>query len=284
MKVYVRSETGLLQAVVLGYPDNFHGDQAPIEVVNNTQAHYYGRDDQPTAQRLQPEFNALRQLLESYGVTVFYPKPCAVPDQLTPRDIGFVIDDIFFVAHMAKVSRADEYQGIKFLLDQMPNVTFVPDNVVIEGGDIVVDDNTVFVGISQRTTMKGYQWLAEQLPEFNVIPVSLKPLNAGEDCLHLDCVFVPVGSKHALVYPDGIADKVPALGLYEWLRVTKEEQGELATNVLSLSKNCVISRDSAKRVNDLLRSIGLEVIPLKFDEAPKTGGSFRCCTLPLIRR
>ncbi|MEK7161495.1 MAG: arginine deiminase family protein, partial [Patescibacteria group bacterium] len=269
-----------------GYPDNFHADPTAVEIVNNTQLHCYADSQtRPTAQRLKPEFDAFRQELKKQGVNVFYPTPCSVPDQLTPRDIGFVCGETFFLAQMARASRKLEYEGIGFLLKNMERVVKVPETVVIEGGDIIVDKGVVFVGVSQRTTMDGYRWLAKQLPTFVVIPVPLRSLNDGEDCLHLDCVFVPVGTNHALIYPNGIEGKIPAkLKQYEWLEVTKEEQSQLATNVLSLSKNCVISRHSATRVNKLLEKIGLQVIDLKFDEAPKTGGSFRCCTLPLIRR
>ena len=286
MNICCRNETDILRSVVLGYPDNFHADPTAVEIVNDTQFHYYADSQtRPTAQRLKPEFDAFQQEMEKHGVKVFYPTPCPVPDQLTPRDIGFVCGETFFLAQMAKESRKREHEGIGFLLESMERVVKVPETVVIEGGDIVVDRGVVFVGISQRTTMDGYRWLVEQLPTFTVVPVPLKSLDEGEDCLHLDCVFVPVGECHALVYPNGIDGENPAeLGKYKWIKVTKEEQLQLATNVLSLSKNCVISRHSAIRVNTLLEEIGLQVIALKFDEAPKTGGSFRCCTLPLIRR
>lgn len=286
MDLYCRSETHTLRSVVLGYPDNFHADLTTVEIVNNTQLRCYSDSQtRPTAQRLKLEFDVFQQILENHGVTVFYPKPCSAPDQLTPRDIAFVVDKTLFVAQMAKASRKQEHKGISFLLEEMSQVVSVPETVVIEGGDIIVDNDMVFVGISQRTTMDGYRWLVEQLPAFTIVPVPLKSLNNGEDCLHLDCVFVPVGTNHALIYPNGIDNKIPAeLRRYKWLEVTKEEQGELATNVLSLSESCVVSRHSAVRANKLLKAIGLEVITLKFDEAPKTGGSFRCCTLPLVRR
>lgn len=284
MHVKVASETTRLRSVVLGYPDNFHSDPTTVEIVNATQQMFYDGTEKPTVERLKPEFDDLKRTLEDRGIEVFYPKPCSVPDQLTPRDIAFVIGETIFIAQMAKVSRKNEYQGIQFLLEKMSKVSYVPENVVIEGGDIIVDKGVVFVGISQRTTMDGYRWLAKQIPDFKTVPVTLKSLEAGEDCLHLDCVFVPVGTNQALVYQDGFDSKVSAeLRQYQWLNVTREEQSQLATNVLSLTDKCVISRHSAERVNELLQRSGIEVIPLKFDEAPKTGGSFRCCTLPLVR-
>jgi NAD(P)H dehydrogenase (quinone) len=70
---------------------------------------------------------------------------------------------------------------------------------------------------------------------------------------------------------------------YELIEVTREEQKMLGTNVLSLSPDCVVSRDDSVRINSEMRARGIEVIELPYSEPPKTGGSFRCCTLPLHR-
>ena len=94
---------------------------------------------------------------------------------------------------------------------------------------------------------------------------------------------MPVGKNHALIYQHGIKKIPDEMLRYSWLKITREEQKKLGANVLSLSPEKVISRHNANRINSELKRIGVEVIELKFDEAPKTGGSFRCCGLPLER-
>ncbi|MBI5414506.1 hypothetical protein HZA38_03240 [Candidatus Peregrinibacteria bacterium] len=287
ISTYCDSETKTLKEVVLGYPDNFHRDPSIVEIVNVTQEAFYNSPNKPTAEKAKPEFNIFQKTMENNGIRVHRPQPCRVADQFTPRDIGFVIGNKFFRSSMAKESRKNEWHGIGELIKNFNRVIHVPDSIVIEGGDIIVDKGYVFVGISQRTTMLGFEWLKSQLQgsDFQTIPVPLKSLSDGEDCLHLDCAFVPVGRRHALIYPDGFQTiRREIIENYHWIEVTKKEQMELGTNVLSLSPVCVITRDIAKRINRILNDLGLEVIPLEFDEAPKTGGSFRCCTLPLIRK
>lgn len=289
---YCLNESDTLRQVIIGYPDNFHQDPLTVEVINQTQARYYGSEDEPTVDKLRVEFTEFQRAMEANGVVVYNQEPCpvdaGVPDQLTPRDVGFVIGERFFLASMARRSRKREWEGIFKILDRIPpgSIVKVPEDIVIEGGDIVVDKGSVFVGVSQRTTAQGVRFLRQVLvgTGFRVVPVHLKSIKEGEDCLHLDCVFVPVGRNHALIYPAGI-QKVPAevRNSYQWIEVTREEQNDLAINVLALSPTQVISRDAAVRVNRELERAGLEVIPLHFDEAPKTGGSFRCCTLPLVR-
>jgi len=290
------NESDNLKQVIIGYADNLrlnpNGTVKQHEVVNATQAKYVGTEADATAGKAVPEFREFRRIMEENGIQVLEQEPCPkdadVPDQLTPRDIGFVIGDTFFLASMAKISRRREWEGISKILRKIPQekIVRVPDDIVVEGGDIVVDKGNVYVGISQRTTPEGLAFLQKQLEDtgLNVIPVELAKPDEGEDCLHLDCVFVPVGKNGALVYPEGMHQMPTEMQAdYQMIPVSKEEQENLATNVLAISPTKVIARDSAIRVNEEMRRAGVDVITMKFDEAPKTGGSFRCCTLPLIR-
>ncbi|MDX1629434.1 MAG: arginine deiminase family protein [Fulvivirga sp.] len=71
-----------------------------------------------------------------------------------------------------------------------------------------------------------------------------------------------------------------------WIEVTREEQSLLGTNVLSLDEYTIISRkhEKLKKLNNKIREHGIEVIELPFDGATATGGSFRCCSMPLVRQ
>ncbi|MFH2106616.1 MAG: arginine deiminase family protein [Candidatus Micrarchaeota archaeon] len=294
LKLNVKSETGKLKKVVIGCPHNFHS-VAP-EIVNEKQRVSYGGKNKPTVASLQPEFKAFKDAMEKHGVEVLELCPVeGVPDQLTPRDIAFVIGDTLVISGMAKASRKNEFLGLGPVLETMDpaKILKVPGGIVLEGGDVVFDKGIIFVGISQRTTMKGAQFLQEHFPDYQVVPVHLKSLGDGEDILHLDCAFLPFGNfgvfnlhtyYSAFYYPDGFEYVPPMMSaMYRLIEVTREEQQELAINILSLSHNLVISRDSSTRVNQLLTEDSVKVIPIQFNEAPKTGGSFRCCSLPLVR-
>ncbi|MCB8926880.1 MAG: hypothetical protein H6652_14785 [Ardenticatenaceae bacterium] len=283
-KLCVTSETGRLRSVIIGYPDNFH--QVPPAIINETQKQYYFGPDCPTRERIMAELDGFKQVLAGHGVEVLQPEPLDdVPDQLMTRDIGVVIGDTFVVTQMARASRRDEWLGLLPILDELntQRIIKVPDEIVLEGGDVIVDNGRIFVGLSQRTGADGAAYLAHRFPQFEVIPVPLKQLADGENVLHLDCSFVPVGQRSALIYADGLAEVPEAIADYDLIEVTRAEQALLATNVLSLSPTQVIARRCASRVNAELRQRGLEVIELPFADPPKTGGSFRCCSLPLWR-
>ncbi|MCO6489702.1 MAG: hypothetical protein J5I98_14900 [Phaeodactylibacter sp.] len=283
------SETAPLKKVIIGRHEGYRAVEAYTERVNESQ-----KQGLPTEADLRPEFESFRRALEEEGVEVLIPEYVGkfVYDQLTPRDLGTVIGNRFVLCNMAKSSRRYEAAGIFRNLLEMegpePNILLPPGNeALLEGGDIIVDKGCIFVGLSQRTNQAGCEFLRGQFgADFEVIPVFCRRLEEGEDVLHLDCAFNPVGEGHALIYPQGFREIPPAIiDKYEWIEVTAAEQAGLATNVLSLDSHTLISRNhpECRRVNQALRAVGLRVIELPFDAAPSTGGSVRCCSLPLVR-
>lgn len=282
------NETDPLQKVIIGRYQEYRTEAAYVELVNESQ-----KRGLPQVSDLAPEFEQFRGVLEAAGVEVVQPDYVGpfVYDQLTPRDIGITIGHRFVVANMRPASRRYEVAGIFSHLLKVqgpePLLLFPPPEAFLEGGDIVVDKKYIFVGLSQRTNEAGFQFIQDTFGDtFTVVPVRCRSLAEGEDVLHLDCTFVPVGERYALIYPEGLQSIPEALrDLYDWIPVHRQEQAALATNVLSIDPQHIISRDSpaCTRVNAELQRRGIQVLPIPFDAAPATGGSFRCCSLPLYR-
>lgn len=104
LNAWLSSETDRLTHVVLGLPDTFH--LSTPEVVNETQRRYYFTEDHPNKKKLKREFTLFRDILENQGIVVYQPAAVeGIPDQLTPRDIGFVIGDTFVLSNMKNRSR-----------------------------------------------------------------------------------------------------------------------------------------------------------------------------------
>ena len=282
--VHAASETGMLRSVIIGYPDNW----VMADPINKKHRIYHGdHPDRPTRERLRPEFDGLRNALEAMGIEVFQPVAVPdVPDQLTPRDIGFVLGETFVVASMATECRRDEWLGIRAIIDDIPaeHIIRAPADVVVEGGDVILDKGVLYIGLSERTNEAGAAFMQETFGDrYDVEVVSLTSAE-HEDVLHLDCAFVPVGPDHALIYPPGFHAVPDAIrDQYEWIEVDQAEQHELFTNVLNVGPRCVLTRARAHRVNARLREIGIDTVELPFDYTPRCGGSFRCATLPLWR-
>ena len=284
------NETDALKSVIIGLADGYRKVEEYFEIHNVNLEH-----GGPEETQLVEEFKGYVKALEDKGVEVLRPDYVGkfVYDQLTPRDIGVTIGNRFLICNMKLKSRRYEVAGIFKHILQMegaePNILIPEDHdALLEGGDIMVDKGFIFLGISQRSNEKGFEYLKEKFGnEYTVVPVRCTSLDEGENVLHLDCTFNPVGKNLALIYPDGF-EEIPKeiKDNYTFIEVTREEQQELATNVLSIDDKTIIARDhpTCKRITKVLRDHGFEVIEIKFDGAPAAGGSFRCCSLPLIRR
>lgn len=219
--------------------------------------------------------------LKDYGIEVIeIPAVPQFPEQVYTRDIGFVLGKEVLVSKMANYRRQGEEDQFKSWLEN-EGIPFKPVmEGTVEGGDVLLDGNTVYVGLSNRTNQKAVQDIQEMLPQMDVMGVPFT-----DHFLHLDCVFNVLSPTEAIIYSEEIhGETVQVLKKrYDFIKVTKEEQACLATNVLSIGNKKVISLPANKVLNLELSRRGYEVIEVEFDEILKFGGSFRCCTLPLFR-
>lgn len=282
------SETDTLKITLIGRAQGYRINEAYTEIVNEAQ-----RAGLPQQDQLDEEFENFRRILEEHNVEVRIPDYVGkfVYDQLTPRDIAVVVGNKLILCNMVRRSRKYEVAGIfPHITDfsgQEPDVLIPPPGVLLEGGDIIVDRGHIFVGISQRSNKVGLEWLQSTFSDtFKVVPLYTKPLAEAENVLHLDCAFNPVGDRLALIYPEGFKSISKVIReSYDWIEIDRREQDALATNVLSISPGTLIARNhpDCRRVNEKIREKGIKVVEIPFDGAPATGGSFRCCSMPLVR-
>lgn len=274
-RIHCENEHTDLSQVVVVKPSFMKID----EVINGTQKHYKDSNiDVPLA--LQQHEAFLQVLCEQKVEVVELPADPSLPEQVFTRDIAFAIHDQVFVASMSEPIRKAETDRLKTWLQEnsIPYQEGLPGS--IEGGDVIVDGSTLWVGRSGRTSDSAIKELENRLPSYTI-----QPLDLQEDILHLDCVFNVISRHTALVYPPAFTpeDLRSIQTRFEVIPVSKKEQFQMGPNVLSIGRGKVISLSMNKRLNQLMEYKGFEVIPVHFTEIIKSGGSFRCCTMPLQR-
>jgi N-dimethylarginine dimethylaminohydrolase len=249
------------------------------DVINETQRRYQKENIDVEKAVLQHK-NFLEILRKNKINTHLLPPNATFPEQVFTRDIGFTVGRTLFISDMKMPVRQGEEVELKNWLSAlgMAYIDLVEDET--EGGDVLVHGKTVFIGISDRTTPKAVERIQSYLPQFEVIPLPIH-----EDILHLDCIFNFISDKAALIYREGLRkEDVTRLSThFDLIDVSREEQFTMGVNVLSIGNNKIISLPVNEGVNEKLRERGFEVIEVEFDEIIKSGGSFRCCTLPLLR-
>ena len=248
------------------------------------------------------EMEAFNSVFKKYGVTVLRPEMIENYNQIFARDIGFVIDDLFIKSNILP-DRERELDAIQYVIDQIDPVKVIrpPEEVHIEGGDVMLWNNYIFVGtykgsdyasyITARTNMYGVNFIKELFPnkivkEFDLVKSKIE---ARDNALHLDCCFQPVGKDKGIIYKRGFreeADYMFLVGLFgkeNLFHITREEMYNMNSNVFSIDTNVVVSEKNFTRLNNWLRANGFVVEEIPYAEIAKQEGLLRCSTLPLIR-
>ncbi len=298
MSLDIADEFAPLEQVIIGLGSPYQRDKAQVAAEMAEYPflpHTAWRDrvlalEYPTEAILEQEYADYVAVLDKHGVAVLRADPRAAYsfDYTCPRDIGFVIGDRFFIANMAVSSRAGEIETVMHYLEgvDQDRVVRFPEGAIIEGGDVIVlDDETVLVGIHRRTNRAGFEALRDMLA-----PGGVRAIPLAHKQLHLDCCLNPLGLGHLLIHPASLqanpADSLDVLKGLDWIAVDDSEREHLATNVLSINRETIIVRRSpwCARTNDSLRKAGYTLEEVEFDGVPATGGSFRCASLAMCRR
>ncbi len=286
MKVYIPNETAPLETVILG---TAHDMGEPLDI-NPVSKSHIDNDTYPTETDITLELEGFANVLKDVGVEVLRPTNLVGVEQIFTRDIGFVIAGKFVIANMREPVRQKEFPGIEHLLSDIPstNLLKLPSDALIEGGDVLVHNEYVFVGISKRTNWVGYEFLKEQFPDKSVhaLPLEVND-NPETNILHLDCAFQPVGERSAILYEEGFKSKPEILyevfGEDNFIRVSLKEKQQMFPNVFSVAPNKVIIEEQFVRLREELAKRGIESVGVKFSETSKLSGLLRCSTLPLRR-
>lgn len=270
-----QSEYDILRKVIVCEPQFMAID----EIINDVQKQYI--NDNINIDRALTQHHDFVDKMRNEGVDVItLPANASFPEQVFTRDIGFTLGNQTFVSEMASSIR----QGEETVLQKWLDTHHVPFQKLalnhIEGGDVIIDGKTIFIGLSHRTSLSAIEQLKTDLPDYEIIMVPFDP-----KYLHLDCVFNILSPTEALIFPGALEVRTVKFlaSRYKLIKVSKEEQFTMGTNVLSIGNKKVFSLPMNHQVNEEIRNHGYEVIEVDFSEIIKSGGSFRCCTMPITR-
>jgi len=302
MNLNVKNETSTLRAVVLGQP----GSIGKIPTIDKTfDAKSYEsvlKKIYPTEESIAQEMSAFEKVLLKYDVQVFRPTTLENCNQVFARDVGFVIGDKIINSNIIP-DREDEKEAYEVIYDQIAynKIYNLPGKAHVEGGDVVLFDEKVFVGLytkpdypslkTARTNLYAFNFLKELIPDKTFIPIELKKHDTDPRAgvLHLDCAFMPVGNGKAILYKNGFSNGkdyhmlVEIFGRQNIFEITQEEMYYMNANVFSISPTVVVSERRFTRLNEQLEKWGLTVERVPYFEISKMGGLLRCSTLPLVR-
>ncbi len=302
MKLHVTDETSRLKTVILGTAQSNGPTPTINEAYDPKSLEHIKAGTYPVEKDMVNEMEAFNQVFNKYDVKVYRPEIIENYNQIFSRDIGFVIDDIFIKANILP-DRERELEAIQYVIDQMDLTKVVrpPEEVHIEGGDVMLYNDHIFIGtykgsdykdfITARTNMAGVQFIKDLFPhkivkEFDLVKSKIEP---RDNALHLDCCFQPVGKNKGIIYKSGFREEadymylVNLFGRENLFHIEREEMYHMNSNVFSIDKDVVVSERNFTRLNNWLRDNGFTVEEILYAEISKQEGLLRCSTLPLIR-
>ncbi|WP_339923575.1 arginine deiminase family protein [uncultured Cyclobacterium sp.] len=193
----------------------------------------------------------------------------------------------------------------------------------IEGGDVIIlSDNAVAIGCSERTDEKAVYHVAKNLiAEGRIDRVYEIHLPKKRNFMHLDTVFTILDKNRVLTYPDALQAvkhisvytrkeedseqvnikrtvlkkplreilrmEIPDLEIIGTDKVNQEyalrEQWFDGANVFTIAPGQVISYNRNKHTNQALREYGIEVLEMPSSELSRGLGGPRCMSLPIAR-
>src|SRR3970040_1478043 len=175
LELNIKNETSRLRAVVLG--SAIHNGPTPKaeEAYDPKSLEHILAGTYPVEEDMVSEMEAFNKVLKKYNVTVFRPEMIENYNQIFTRDIGFVIDDVFVKSNILP-DRERELDAIQYIIDQIEpkKVVRPPEEVHIEGGDVILWNNHIFIGtykgsdykdyITARTNIQGVQFIKDLFP------------------------------------------------------------------------------------------------------------------------
>jgi N-dimethylarginine dimethylaminohydrolase len=302
LELNVKNETARLRKVILGLANSNGPTPSVDEAYDPKSLEHIIAGTYPVEKDMIVEMDAFNAVFQKYDVAVLRPELIPNYNQIFARDIGFVIDDVFVKSNILP-DRERELDAIQYVIDQInPSKVVRPsEEVHIEGGDVMLWNDYIFIGtykgsdykdyITARTNWQGVDFIKQLFPnkivkEFDLVKSKLE---ARDNALHLDCCFQPVGNDKGIIYKNGFREEADYLflvnlfGKENLFHITRDEMYDMNSNVFSIAPDVVVSERNFTRLNNWLRSQGFVVEEIPYAEIAKQEGLLRCSTLPLVR-
>ena len=227
----------------------------------------------PSAKALREEHSLYIAALERAGLRV-EPLPAleAFPDSVFVEDTALCLPEGAIVLRPGAATRSGEAPVMEPVLrSYFDDVRRIDETGSIDGGDILVTDSAVLIGLSRRTSQAGFEAVKAILADWGYaarsVAMPAQSLHLKSDCAVLDgdCVLA--------------TGALAACGGFDGLRVLQVPEGEEpAANAIRVNDRVFVP-SGFPRTAAMLTAAGYDVEVLAAAEAAKLDAGLSCMSL-----
>ena len=301
IEVKVDNEYSALKSVILGLAEDMGDPPKVFDVYDPRSLYHIKNNSYPSEVDVKKDVESFYKILIKHNVDVLRPDNIKNCNQVFARDLGFTISNIFFQSNIVP-NREEELVGVSGIINNLDaGVVKLPDYMHIEGGDVVIHNDKLFIGtysgedyselITARTNQESISYLEKMIPSKEIMSINIKKSNTDvfENVLHLDCCFQPIGKRKAIICPDSFVNKsdveylIGYFGKKNTYLAYGQEAYMLISNLLVISPKVIVSDKRFSKINTWLERNDFLVEKISYKNVSKMSGLFRCSTLPLLR-
>ncbi len=238
------------------------------EMVDGITSQSLGKPDFDLALRQHDAYvDALRGL--GLEVAVLDAEP-GYPDCCFVEDTAIVCPELAVLTPLGAPSRQGEQKTIAPELAKHRELIVIEPPALIEGGDVLLVENTFYVGLSDRTNESGARALADAVEPhgYDTVVIACCP------SLHFKTDVNFIGGNTLLVSP--CCDGMDQLAGFD--RIIIEDDEAYARNCLYVNGTVIVPA-GFPRTLEKVRATGAETIVLDMSEFRKLDGGLTCLSL-----
>ena len=245
------------------------------------------------------ELDILSETIVRYGATVYRPRPMDFVERkgmynYCPRDRLLIAGDTVLDCNMMYPCRNQEIENYYRLIADARNIFTMPrdQGMVLDAANICRLGDTWLFLESASGNRAAYDWLCRK---FRDITIELVNFYSG---VHIDSTITPLREGLVLLNANRVSEQNCPKAFKDWekIYVTEDQivaqdfyqypyaSKWIAMNMLALDPETVIIDAAQTQLITILKSKGIDSIPLTLSHSRTLGGGFHCVTLDTRRR
>ncbi|MBS8258655.1 dimethylarginine dimethylaminohydrolase [Roseibium polysiphoniae] len=227
----------------------------------------------PSGEAFRAEHAAYVNALKAAGLTVdVLPQLEGFPDSCFVEDPAFCLPEGAILLRPGTASRAGEAAEIRAALQaRFDTVVEIPGGGHVDGGDVLMLDDEILIGLSARTDRPGAEAFAALLTEWSY---NARVAETPEGVLHFKTACSTLGE--GVILATKVMIDSGFFGDRKTVQVPEDE--EYAANVIRVN-DVVLVPEGYPKTRDAVEAAGFKTVVLPTHEARKVDGGLSCLSL-----